>query len=601
MTCTPDRRPRLRPLVAALLLAGLAGAGQADEGLAANHLKQALAALAKGDGIAGEMALRKAMAAGLPREAVAARMGEAFLDQGDLDKAREWLAPGRFTPDEAPHGFRVLGRLEMASGNLPAAGRAFDAALKLTPDDSRLWVDIARLRYAGGEHLQAIQAAQRAVDLDGTNPRALEFRGLLVRDQFGLAAALPWFEAGLKARPDDVSLLGEYAATLGELGRARQMLTVTRRMIELSPREPRAFYLQAVLAARAGNVPLARSLMARAGQGVLSVPSALLLQGLLELEAGNVNLAIELLDRLSRLQPQNRTARLMLARAILASGNSRQLVDTFAGEAQRPDASPWLLTALGRAYEDLGQRDRAAPLLDRAARAGAVPVTPVPETTPASVLALRYADAPGDAGAAVPYVRALLAAGRGAEAGAIAERIVAAAPGSADAQALAGDLMLVLGDVAGAVNAWRMAGAVRLSDDLMLRLVDGYLRAGRADEAERLVRGVIANSPRDRTALRLAAGFAARRGKWAEAGAVLGWLARGTGAADARVQADLAFAAIKAGLGDQGLVAARRAYALQPASGVAAEALGLGLIRAGDDRAGGEALLAKARTISSGR
>jgi len=39
----------------------------------------------------------------------------------------------------------------------------------------------------------------------------LELRGLLIREQFGLYAALPWFEAGLQAAPNDIGLLGEYA------------------------------------------------------------------------------------------------------------------------------------------------------------------------------------------------------------------------------------------------------------------------------------------------------------------------------------------------------------------------------------------------------
>jgi len=443
------------------------------------------------------------------------------------------------------------------------------------------------------------------VRLDPANVRALEFRGLLVRDQFGLAAALPWFEAGLKAKPDDISILGEYAATLGELGRAKQMLTVTRHMIELSPHEPRAFYLQAVLAARAGNVTLARSLMAKAGPRVVEVPAALMLQGVLELEAGNINLAIELLDRLSRGQPQNRIARLLLARAIDAAGDDpqsrRQLVDTFAADVERADASPWLLTLVGRAWEDLGQRERAAPLLNRAARAGAVPVEPVAETVPLAVLALRYGDAPGDPSAAVPYLRALLGAGRVGEATAIAERIVGAAPGSADAQVLAGDVRKARGDLGGAVNAWRVAGAVRLNDDLMLRLVDACLRAGRAADGEALVRGVIANSPRDRAALRLAAGFSARREDWTDAGAVLDWLGRNGGAGDARLVADLALARMNGGAGDAGLGAARRAYALQRSSGTATEALAIGEERTGGDRNRVAALVRKAHALAAAK
>lgn len=174
-----------------------------------NLVHDAHVALAQGDGIAAEIALRKAMAAGAAHDAVAARMGEAYLDQGDLRKARGWLGPARFSAAEAAHGWRMLGRLAMAERDLPAAGKAYDRALALTPDDSRLWVDIARLRYVGGEQIQSAAAAEHAVRRDPGNVRALEFRGMLVRDQYGLAAALPWFEAGLQRMSDDLPLLGE--------------------------------------------------------------------------------------------------------------------------------------------------------------------------------------------------------------------------------------------------------------------------------------------------------------------------------------------------------------------------------------------------------
>jgi hypothetical protein len=62
---------------------------------------------------------------------------------------------------------------------------------------------------------------------------------------------LPWFERGLALASDDSGLLGEYAARLGELGRAHAMLKITRHMLALDPGNPRALLLQAMLAGRA--------------------------------------------------------------------------------------------------------------------------------------------------------------------------------------------------------------------------------------------------------------------------------------------------------------------------------------------------------------
>ena len=566
-------------MAGASLALAAAAPGTAGSGLTDSLMRDARAALAKGDGIAAEAALRKAMAAGLPREAVAARMGEALLDQGDYVQARAWLAPGRFTKTDAAHGWRVLGRLEMAQHNLAASDAAFTRALKLAPNDSRLWVDIARLRYVSGQELAAQDAANEAVRLNPDDVRALELRGLLVRDQFGLTAALPWLEEGLKRRSDDLSLLDEYAATLGELGRGREMLVVTRQMLKQAPRNPRAWFFQAVLAARAQRFAVARQMLAKAGPEALATPAVLLLSGLLETAAGNTNLAVERLDLLARQQPHNAVARNLLARALADTGNPQVLIARLGEDARAPGASPYLLTLVARAYEDSGRRDLAAPLLDRAAAAASGPAQAIPEASPLGVLALRYNDAPGDASAAIPYVRKLLAGGDKATASSVAERIVAGAPASAAAQALAGDVRLLRGDLAGAVEGYRRAGAVRLSDDLLLRLVEAYVRSGNGADARQLVSGTLATSPRNRTAMRLAAGFAAEDGNWAVAADALGWLAATGDDRDARLLADLAVARARSGRSNAAAVA-QQAMRLQPAAATAemamADAVGKG-------------------------
>ncbi len=331
-----------RLVAAALLLAAalpVAGSTPALDGLRG----KARAALDRGDGIAAEVPLREAVRNGTPADAVRDLVGEALLLEGDRTEARRWLTEGAFAPDTAGNGWRVRGRLELAEGNLQRAAQAFDQALRFTPDDVGLWVDIARLRFSGGEQAQAIGAADHAVRLDPNNVRALELRGMLVREQYGLRAALPWFEAGLRIAPNDKALLGEYAATLGDLGQYRAMLAVCRKLIEVDPKNARALYLQAVLAARAGKTELARSILLRTGSALRDMPAAIQLNGILEYRAGNVNLAVEYFDRLSRMQPDNLEAQKMLARALDRQGDYRQILDRFEIVARQPWASPYML------------------------------------------------------------------------------------------------------------------------------------------------------------------------------------------------------------------------------------------------------------------
>lgn len=590
------RRARRLVLLCAALLVG-AGPVPALPGGAQDAIGAARAALRQGDGIAGEAALRKAMRAGASRAAVAPWMGEALIAQGELDRARAWLDPAGFAPGEGAHGWRMLGLLERLQGNLAAAELAYDRAKALAPRDPLVWVDIGRLRYAGGQQLQALDAARRALALGPANPAALEFRAQLLRDQRGWEAALPLYEQALAQAPDDLSLLGGYAATLGEAGRAGAMLEVTRQMIAIAPRHPQAWFLQAVLAARAGRSQLARRLLGRAGPRIGATPAAILLAGVLELEAGNANLAAGLLEPLADRQPENRRVQMLFARSLYESNDFSKLHMKFDKLSERADAPAYLLELVGRAYEEQGDRLAAARLLDRAAALAGPAVMPVSEAAPIGVLALRWADQPASPGSAVPYARALLAAGQVAPAQAVAARLRQLQPASAEALALSGDLALAAGQGAAAFDAYRQSASVRFPDALLLRMGEALDSAGRSAEVAPLVARYLRAYPENRLAARMAASHRAFAGDWAAARALLDNLRRRGGGRDVRLLADLSLAQLRGGDPAAALATARQAHALQPASAVAAQALGMALAFAGEEPAQAAALLDKAQAI----
>ncbi|MCH7628390.1 MAG: tetratricopeptide repeat protein [Proteobacteria bacterium] len=517
-TCRPDRR--LRSLLALALAAALAAPASAGGGPIEAARAAAAKALAKRDAIAAEVILRQAVKAGAPLDALRAQLGEALLRQGERGEARKLLVQGAFTPDSAGLGWRVRGQLELSEGNLGGAAQAFDRALAITPNDAELWTEIASLRFSGGEQAQAVAAADHAVQLDPRNPRTLALRGMLIREQYGLVAALPWFEAALRLQPDDPGLLGEYAATLGDIGEYRAMLIVCRKIIDVDPKNPRPLYLQAVLAARAGETDLARAILLRTGTAMRNVPAAILLTGVLEYRAGNVNVAVEQFDRLVRLQPENAQARRLLARALDRMGDARQVVARFDADAQAPDAAPYLLDIVGRSWSRLGQPARAKALLARAAVHGARPPQPLRTDAPLPVLAQRYADAPRFAVNAVPYARALLAAGRKDEAQDVADTLRDANPGASEAWLLSGDVLMMQGRTADALDDYQSAAAIRFTEPV-LRRMDAALRAlGRRQDANGMTSRYLAQNPSSLAAMKLlAAGW--RDGGPADARAAL--------------------------------------------------------------------------------
>lgn len=579
----------LAALLAVLALPALAG-GREDP------LADAAAAIERGDGISAEVAAQRALDSGASHAAVDAYFGEAALLQDDPDEARRWLGRGEFDAASAQRGFHALGKLELASGHFGPAAAAFDRALAAGGPDARLWVDIGRLRYQAGEQHLAADAVARALSIDPDEPRALQFQAELTRDALGLAAALPLFERAAKTAPKDLEVLGAYAATLGDLGRYREMLGVARAMVKVDRTDPRAYFLQAVLAARAGQNDLARRLLWRTKGAYDETPAGMLVAGVLEFRAGSTELAVERFDKLADLQPDNDTAARLLGRALLADGDASEVVARFAEPAARPDASPYLLTLVGRAYEQLDKRDLAAPFLDRAARAPSA--RPLPRAlTEAGELAIYRSN--GDATAApvaVPRLRRLLAQGRSDEADGYAAQVRQRFPDSSDIEVLSGDVALLDGNASGALALYRSAAKVRRTAALALRIAAAQTQLGHGEAAEAELDHYLAQHPLDGTIAALIGRAAAARGDWRRATVLLGHAARlPGGAGDAGLVADLAQAQLHLGDSGRALANARHAYDLQRMSPRATSALAA--VLAADKASGADIVLAKARAL----
>jgi len=582
MTCRPDLR-FFWLVGAAASLSAAAAAVPADDPVA-----KAVQALERRDGIAAEVAGKQALDRGTPRSEVAALIGEGELLQGDLGDAREWLGPGEFSPATRERGFHALGRLEMEEGNLSAAAQAFDRALEGSGGSAELWVDIGRFRYSAGQHHLAVEAAARAVAIGPEDPRALEFQAQLARDAQGVRAALPFFERALEKAPNDIGLLGEYAATLGEAGRHRDMLRVARRMVELDPRHPRGYFLQAVLAARAGRDDLARRLLDRTDGTYDEDASGLLLSGVIELRTGNPALAVERFDELARRQPDNVSAQLLLGRALLADGEANEVVGRFKAAADRPDASPYLLALVGRAYEQMDRRQEAAGYLDRAARAG---------TTAIEVLPSGEEWGAAGAATAVTVLRQALEQGQAAEARSLAAQLAADYPDSIDVEILVGDVALLTGDPASALASYGRAASVRRDFSLVERMAAAQQRLGHQGEAVALVARYLEQNPRSIPAAAGLGRMLAQRGDWRRARLLLGH-ATALAGGDAGLLADLADAELAVGDEAAATRAARRAYSLQRANGRIAATLARVLEVGGSEREA-RSLLAKADGLSA--
>jgi tetratricopeptide (TPR) repeat protein len=393
------------------------------------------------------------------------------------------------------------------SGDLARAGDMLNAALDAEPDNPAVWVAVARLRYRGGEHIEALEAADRALELSPQYGGALLLKAQLVRDAHGLAASIPWYEAASAAEPGNPEIWLDYAATLGDLGQNRAMLTALDELRQVAPQSPRANLLTAVLAARSGNMVLARSLLERSGAVDAGVPAAWMLDAIISLEQGNHTSAAERLEALLERQSDNIRARELLARAWLLAGREGEVIARFGGEGAAESVSPYLAMLVGRAHERMGERDKAALWLTRANAA------PAPQPR----VLLVSAGQPGP----TAEVRSAARAGDWGRAATITADLQQRFAGSADVAALSGDVALGRGDVRGALKHYATASRVRRSWPLTKKAVAAYRMAGDDDAADVLIMRHLAGDPNNMDAALMLAQRSAAWGDWARAGRLL--------------------------------------------------------------------------------
>lgn len=540
------------------------------------------------DGIGAQAELERAFELGINPSEVRHLYGHAFQLQGKWDKANEQLFAVDIPEEHEAYAARIAGRIALQTGDDTLAMRMFNRAIALDPKDADLWVDIARFRAGSGDQAGAIAAVDEAVALEPNNIRALQHRGELLRFQFGLAAALPWFERGLQIDPNDVALLTEYAATLGDMGRMTDMLTVVRKIISLDGRNARAFFMQAVLAARAGKYDLARILMQKTEGKLDDVPAVLLAQGIIEHGEANYNAAIDRFTRLVSLQPNNRQAQNLLARSFYLAGNPGDAVAALASQVDDSGADPYALWLTGRALEALGERQKAIGALNRAARHAVGPESAFVPDVPMEILRAEANRDPRNALAVVPFIRALFDSGDFNAAYEKAKLLQAGSPGASGAHILVADTASALGNYEEALRALEIARKIHFSEPVMLRMIDVLRAKGSMQQSGEVLAQYLSYNPNNIAGLRWMAYAHLETENWEVASSILESLRKRIGDNDALIMAGLAQAYTGLGQTEKAIRAGQIAYSVQPSSPVVSHLYGLALLA--DEARGADAI-----------
>lgn len=560
----------------------LKNALQVDRNMLPVHVLLGKALLADGDVNAAEVAFNEALRLGVNRAEVVVPLANTVAAQG---KPLQLFEQARFATSGLPAATRLqlhLVRAEAASdmGDPRRALEEIAQARSIDPQLPAVWAAEVPVRVRERQFREATAAAERALALAPTQADVLYQAASILHAQGDRRGALAAYDRVLRSDPGHVEGLVARAGLLVDLQQMPQAGADLDALGRVAPKEPRAAYLRALLAERAGDPASARAAL---GQVTLLLdpvpidfiryrPQLLMLNGLAHYGLGEREKAKPYLEEVQKRLGGSPVSKL-LAQIYMAESNSDRAVEVLEQYLKRQPGDAQAMTLLASAYMGQGRYAKATNLIQDALRSGDSPELQTAlglsllgaRQGPGAVKALEsaFAKDPKQVQAGVTLVGLYLRGGQPAKARAVTERLLEQQPSNPGFYNLNGLAKVALGDRGGARQAFDKALQLDpkfAQASLSLARLD--IAGGAYDAARARLEALLQADEKNVEALFEVAVIADRRGQPAES---LRWLQKAVDHApprELRPLIALVDLQLRQGRPDEALAAARRATSL---------------------------------------
>ena len=273
------------------------------------------------------------------------RLADTLAGMGDLDGARKVLLDGLQQPTKDAALYAFLGRVELKQRRYGDAIEHLQEALKLEPEATALYKDLAEAYTGQGDKTSAATFQAKAGETPpavndpiiagiykrGDEPVQLtgstldQARQLIDQKQF--SGARSFLDIALKADANDVEALALAARLDGLLGKSAAAQEEASRALKLKPDNASANLSQGMVYEFAGDDARAASFYQRAVQADPNQPDARLLLGNALMRKGQYAEAAEQYRKLAVIADHRNESDAHLAAALVAAGHCREALN----------------------------------------------------------------------------------------------------------------------------------------------------------------------------------------------------------------------------------------------------------------------------------
>jgi len=269
--------------------------------------------LETGAGIAAEASLVRARSLGADYAVTAVPFSKSLLVQGKFRAAIEALQGVSIPLDFQEQAYIVSGDANFALKDHAGALRDYNLARAIDDSGFQAFLGLSRLALRDGDLQKAGRLIGEAEKRAAENTMVQYTLGLVARYSGRSADAERYFLESVRLFPENLMANIELATIRINQNRIDEAETFLDLVYAASPQQPMAVYLSGVILAIQEKYNEADILLRRARQITENFLPALYVRGLVSYHLGDNATAIDALERVLRVRPNNRAARLALA------------------------------------------------------------------------------------------------------------------------------------------------------------------------------------------------------------------------------------------------------------------------------------------------
>jgi len=514
---------------------------QKDPNMLAAHVLMGRARLKNGDPAGAETSFEKALKLGVDRTEVALPLAQAYAAQGKSDALLERITPTGL-PRESQIEILVLrGNAFADKGKTADALRSLDEARALDPKSVAVRLALVNVLVRSGDKARASAVLDETIKIAPDSSAAWNLRAQLAHLSGNLPAALADYTKAVALDPGNVDALVAQAGLLLDLGRLEETDAALAKLQQVSPREPRAAYLRAVVASRRGDTDAVRrqltdvvGLLDPVPKEVVGrYPQLLLLGGLSHYGLGNMEKASQYLAIYLQLNPKHPGASKLLASIYIDRRDPARAINLLEPVEPLAPNDPQLLSLLAAANMAQRRYTQAAAYLEKAVKvSGGTPdlradfgvslIGSGQAELGFDQLRQAFAKDPGQAHAGIALATLYLKRDQAKKAVEVIDAVVRRYPKSVDAANLQGVAHVAAGDRAGGRAAYERALALNPAyHGARLNLARLDLAEGKPDAARARLSEIVKIAPNNPDAMIELARLEEQTGHPAEAVALL--------------------------------------------------------------------------------